>query len=124
VLFDSAGDTFVTDLAINIGGALVAAQAAAQKMAERGFGTILLTGCGFGLEPNPDYLSLSIGKAGLRALAHGLFESFKGEGIHVATVTVAAVEPGSRNAQAVADLFWQLHSQPANAWTVEAQYTG
>jgi NAD(P)-dependent dehydrogenase (short-subunit alcohol dehydrogenase family) len=124
-LIEQPRDTFVADLAVNIGGALAAAQAAAQKMAERASGTILLTGGGFGLEPNPDYLSLSIGKAGLRALAHGLFESFKGEGIHVATVTVAApVEPGSRNAQAVADLFWHLHSQPANAWTVEAQYTG
>jgi hypothetical protein len=41
-------------------------------MTERGSGTILFTGGGFALEPHPEYLSLSIGKAGIRALAHGL----------------------------------------------------
>jgi short-subunit dehydrogenase len=110
---------------VNIGGALVAAQAVVSKMSERGSGSILLTGGGFALEPNPEYLSLSIGKSGIRALAHGLFESLKAKGIHVATVTVGAVvNPGSKDARAVADHFWQLHSQPKSAWTVETTYTG
>ena len=75
------------------------------------------------MEPNPEYLSLSIGKAGIRALAHGLFESMKDKGIHVATVTVAAyVSPGSKDAEAVADRFWQLHSQPQGFWTAEVKY--
>jgi NADP-dependent 3-hydroxy acid dehydrogenase YdfG len=78
---DQPLDTFVEDLAVNIGGALVAAQAAAPKMSERGSGSILLTGGGFALEPNPEYLSLGIGKAGIRALAHGLFESFREKSI-------------------------------------------
>jgi NADP-dependent 3-hydroxy acid dehydrogenase YdfG len=73
-------DTFISDLAVNIGGALVAVQAAVPKMSARGSGTILLTGGGFALEPNPEYLSLSIGKAGIHALAHGLFEKVEGEG--------------------------------------------
>jgi short-subunit dehydrogenase len=78
-------DTFNIDLAINIGGALVAAQSVAPKMSERDAGTILPTGGGFALEPNPEYLSLSIGKAGIRAMAHALFQSLKEKGIHVAT---------------------------------------
>jgi hypothetical protein len=44
---------------------------------ERGSGSILFTGGGFGLQPHPDYLSLSIGKAGIRALAQGIFEPFQ-----------------------------------------------
>lgn len=116
-------DSFNKDLAVNIGGALVAAQAAAPKMIARKSGTILLTGGGFALAPNPDYLSLSIGKAGIRALAQGLFESFKEKGIHVATVTVSAfVSPGSDDAEAVGELFWKLHNQPEDSWTVEAPY--
>lgn len=116
-------DTFVGDLAVNIGGALVAAQVAAPKMSERGSGTILLTGGGFALEPNPEYLSLSIGKAGIRALAQGLFENFKDKGIHVATVTVGAyVATGSKDAEAVAEHFWQLHTQPKGSWTPEVKY--
>ena len=116
-------DAFNTDLAVNIGGALVAAQSVASKMSERGAGTILLTGGGLALEPNQDYLSLSIGKAGIRAMAHALFQGLRENGIHVATVTVAAaVSPGSRSAEAVAEHFWQLHSQPKGSWTPEVKY--
>ena len=122
-ILEQPRDTFNSDLAANIGGALLAAQAVIPRMSERGSGSILLTGGGFALEPNPEYLSLSIGKAGIRALAHGLFESMKDKGIHVATVTVAAyVSPGSKDAEAVADRFWQLHSQPQGFWTAEVKY--
>ena len=93
-------------------------------MSKRGSGTILLTGGGFALEPNPEYLPLSIGKAGIRALAHGLSDSLKQKGIHIATVTVAAVvNPGSKDADAVAEHFWQLHNQPKGSWTAEVKYT-
>ncbi len=122
-LAEQPAETFNTDLAVNIGGAQAAAQAAAAKMFERGSGSILFTGGGFALQPSPDYLSLSIGKAGIRALAHGLFESFEAKGVHVATVTVAAfVDAGSREADEVADMFWQLHSQPKGTWTVDSTY--
>lgn len=124
-LAEQPAGSFNGDLAVNIGGAQAAAQAVAPSMIARGMGSVLLTGGGFALQPSPDYLSLSIGKAGIRALAHGLFESFKEKGIHVATVTVAAfVDPGSADAQAVADRFWQLHSEPKGSWTVEATYSG
>ena len=67
-------------------------------------GGLVLTGGGLALEPSPEYLSLSIGKAGIRTLALSLFESLKEKGIHVATVTVAAlVSPGSKDATAVAE---------------------
>ena len=73
-LADQPRDTFqeYPHLAVNIGGAMVAAQAAAPKMMARGSGSILFTGGGFALQPHPDYLSLSIGKAGIRALAQGI----------------------------------------------------
>lgn len=123
-LAEQPRDTFVGDLAVNIGGALAAAQAVAPKMSERRSGTILLTGGAFALAPNAGYLSLSIGKAGIRALAHGLFESFQEKGIHVATVTVAAfVSPGSKDAEAVGERFWQLYNQPSGSWTAEATYS-
>lgn len=123
-LVEQPTKSFNSDLAVNIGGAQVAVQAAAPKMFERGTGTILLTGGGFAMHPSPDYLSLSIGKAGIRALAQGLFEAFKEKNVHVATVTVAGfVDPGSKAAEAVADHFWRFHSQPKAAWSVEEIYT-
>lgn len=122
-LSEQPRNSFNSDLAVNIGGALAAAQAVAPKMEEQKSGAILLTGGGFALQPSPDFLSVSIGKAGIRALAHGLFEAFRDKGIHVATVTVCTlVSPGSKEATAVAEHFWQLYSQPKDAWTVEANY--
>ena len=117
--------TFVQDLAVNVGGALVATQAVTQQMSERRSGTILLTGGGLSLAPNSELISLSIGKAGIRALTLGTFESLKRKGIHVATVTISTpVAPDSEAAEAVAECFWQLHSQPIDKWTAEVMYPG
>ena len=116
-------ESFNSDLAVNIGGAEAAIQALKPKMEARGAGTILLTGGGFALYPSADYLSLSIGKAGIRALGLGLFEVNKEKNIHVATVTVATfVNPGSKEARDIAEQFWQLHSQPKDTWTAEVTY--
>ena len=123
-LAEQPRDTFISDLAVNVGGALIAAQAVARGMEERKSGAILLTGGGFALAPSPDFLSLSVGKAGVRAMALGLFEPFRAKGIHVATVTVMAlVAPDSKEAKAVAEHFWGLYSQPKDAWTAEARYS-
>jgi short-subunit dehydrogenase len=122
-LADQPRDTFNYDLAVNIGGAMVAAQAAAPHMIARGSGSILFTGGGFALQPHPDFLSLSVGKAGIRALAQGIFGPFRGKGVHVATVTVAGLVMNSKDANAVAERFWQLHSQPAGSWQMETVYT-
>lgn len=118
-----ANDTFNSDLAVNIGGALSAIKAAAPLMTAANSGSILLTGGGFALYPSPDYLSLSIGKAGIRALTLGLFEHLKQQNIHIATVTVATfVNPDSKESHDVAEQFWALHAQPADQWTAETMY--
>jgi len=116
-------DTFNNDLAVNIGGALATVNAVNPKLQKQGNGTILLTGGGFGMHPSPDYLSLSIGKAGIRALALGLFEFSKEKNIHVATVTVCTfVSPESQQTADIAEHFWKLHNQPKSEWTAEAVY--
>lgn len=84
-----------------------------------------MTGGGYSLAPNPESISLSIGKAGIRALALCMFETLKQMEIHIATVTVGiAIKPDSEEAEAVGELFWQLHSQPIDRWTAEAMYPG
>ncbi|WP_019881605.1 MULTISPECIES: SDR family oxidoreductase [unclassified Methylophilus] len=118
-----ANDTFNSDLAVNIGGALSAIKAVVPLMTEAKSGSILLTGGGFALYPSPDYLSLSIGKAGIRALTLGLFENLKEHNIHIATVTVATfVSPDSKESHDVAEQFWTLHAQSAGQWTAETMY--
>lgn len=121
---DQPVDTFNSDLAVNIGGALAAVQASYGHMKKRRTGSILLTGGFFGITPNPDFLSLSLGKAGIRALALGLFEPAKADGVHVGTVTVAAyVKPESEEARGIAEAFWTLHNQPAESWEAEITYS-
>lgn len=123
-VLSQATETFNSDLAVNIGGALAAIQAVLPSMTGKASGTILLTGGGFGLCPPPDFLSIGIGKAGIRALTNGLFEDFKAKGVHIATVTVCMfVDPGSKDSKAVADHFWTLHSQPKSDWTWEIQHS-
>ena len=116
-------ESFNTDLAVNIGGSLAATQAVAQAMVKNGSGTVLLTGGGFALSPHPDYLSISIGKAGIRAQALALFDALKEQGIHIASVTVGTfVNPDSKEATDIGEAFWKLYSQPKSAWTAEVMY--
>ena len=90
-------------------------------MEERRKGTVLLTGGGFALSPNAEYLTLSIGKAGIRCMVEALFPQLAAQGIHIATLTVMrVVSPGSEDAMEAAEAFWKLYSQPEGQWEWEA----
>ena len=122
---DQPASTFVSDLAVNIGGALAATQAASPRMLARREGAIFFTGGFFGLTPNPGYASLSVGKAGVRNLALGLFGGHREQDVHVATLTVAAfVAPHSKESNDIAEEFWKLYAQPKGAWVAEVTYSG
>jgi len=109
------------NLSVDILGALAAIKYFAPYMEERRKGTILLTGGGLALGPSAEYLSLSIGKAGIRCLAQALFPQLSAKGIHIATLTVTMmVSPGSEQAAAAAEAFWSLHAEPEGRWTWEA----
>lgn len=114
-------EALMRDLRVNVGGALVAAQAVLPHMREKKAGTILFTGGGLALEPWPEMTSLAIGKAGIRSLAFSLSKEVGREGIHVATVTIAGIiKPGtSFDPDALADVYWALHTQPKDGWEVE-----
>jgi NAD(P)-dependent dehydrogenase (short-subunit alcohol dehydrogenase family) len=110
--------------AVNVVGAITAVAHLGPAMARAGRGTILLTG---GLpDPLPEATSLSLGKAGIRALAALLARDYEPRGIHVATVTVAgAVAPGTAfDPDEIAAAYWRIHSQPPEAWEREVRYPG
>jgi short-subunit dehydrogenase len=114
---------FIEDLTVNIGAGFAAVKAVSPGMVERGEGTILLTGGIFATQPNADYLSLSVGKAGMRNLVHGLSDNLKENNIHIATVTVGTlVAAGSDESEDIARAFWDLHAQPRGEWAAEAHY--
>ena len=110
--------------AVNVVGAITAVAHLAPAMAQAGRGTILLTG---GMpDPSPDVTSLSLGKAGVRALAQLAARAYEPSGVHVATVTVAgAVAPGSAfDPDEIAEQYWRLHMQPPGGWEREVLYSG
>ena len=99
--------------AVNVVGAITAVAHLAPRMAEAGSGTILLTG---GMpDPIPEVTSLSLGKAGVRALTSLLAKAYGPSGIHVATVTVAgAVVPGGAfDPDEIAERYWLLLCSPS-----------
>ncbi|MCX4563047.1 SDR family NAD(P)-dependent oxidoreductase [Streptomyces phaeochromogenes] len=110
--------------AVNVVGALNAAARLAPAMAARGRGTFLVTG---GMpEPKPQYVSLSLGKAGVRTLVALLDQRYGSSGVHVASVTVdGPVAPGTDfDPDDIAERYWQLHTQPRHLWDREALHAG
>jgi len=105
--------------AVNVLGALTAAAHTAPGMVERGRGTFVVTG---GMpEPKPEYVSLSLGKAGVRSLVDLLDRQYGPSGVHVATVTVSGpVAPGTAwDPDDIAEQYWRLHAQPRAEWERE-----
>ncbi|TDC71670.1 SDR family NAD(P)-dependent oxidoreductase [Streptomyces hainanensis] len=108
--------------AVNVVGALTAAGHLLPAMARRGHGTFLVTG---GMpEPKPAYTSLSLGKAGVRALVALLAERYGPAGLHVATVTVdGPVAPGTDfDPDDIAEHYWRLHAEPPADWRREVTH--
>ncbi|MFF3831901.1 SDR family NAD(P)-dependent oxidoreductase [Streptomyces sp. NPDC002458] len=105
--------------AVNVLGALTAAAHTLPGMARRGGGTFVITG---GMpEMKPQYVSLSLGKAGVRALVELLDAEYGPSGVHIATVTVGGVvAPGTAYDPAdIAEHYWRLHTQPREQWERE-----
>jgi NAD(P)-dependent dehydrogenase (short-subunit alcohol dehydrogenase family) len=111
--------------AVNVVGAITTAAHVLPEMARRGTGTYLITS---GMpRPKAAYTSLSLGKAGVRALADLLDQEYGPSGVRVATVTVAGhVAPGSDfDPDEIAETYWDLHARPRDAaWQPDVLYRG
>ncbi|MBO2455698.1 SDR family oxidoreductase [Actinomadura barringtoniae] len=108
--------------AVNVVGAITAAGHVLPEMARRGSGSFIITG---GMpEPKADYVSLSLGKAGVRTLVRLLDQTY-GDSVHVASVTVdGAVEPGTFfDPDDIAEHYWRLHVQPRELWQSEVLHS-
>lgn len=110
---DETADSLTKDFKVNVASVMTAVNLVLPDMEKKEMGTILITGGGYALQPNPDLGSLSIGKAGIRNLAHSLHLALNPKNIFVGTVTVSgAVKPGDadRSTQQVAEQFWKLYT--------------
>lgn len=118
---------------VNCMGGLLVSQAVLPAMIERKRGTILFTGATASLRGSARFANLAVGKFGLRALAQSMARELGPGGIHVAHVVVDGVidtprvrsmlpdrAPGTLlDPAAIAETYWNLHTQDASAWTHE-----
>jgi NAD(P)-dependent dehydrogenase (short-subunit alcohol dehydrogenase family) len=132
-ILDLSPEKFDECFKANCAGAFYAARQVLPAMVEAGRGTVLLTGATAALRGGARFSALAVGKFGLRALAQSMAREFGPQGIHVAhavidgqidTPRVREMSPGREDhtllsPDAIAETYWQLHSQDRTAWTLE-----
>jgi hypothetical protein len=89
-----------------------------------GGGTILFTGGGFADHPVPALATISLGKAALRSAATMLGADLAGDGVRVASITIAGqVKPGTAfGPDHIAQTFWTVVQ--ADTWQAEFRFEG
>ena len=115
-----------------LGGFLLGREAA-RRMVPQKEGTILFTGATSGMRGSAEFAGFAIGKFGLRALAQSMARELGPKGIHVAYANIDGQIHTPRQAhlaadrlpdamldpEAIAESYFQLHSQHRSAWTQE-----
>ncbi|HBK00137.1 MAG TPA: short-chain dehydrogenase [Delftia acidovorans] len=112
---------------------------AARVMLPRGRGTIIFTGATASLRGREGFAAFAGAKHGLPALAQSMARELWPKGIHVAHPVIDGAidtefirtnfperyalkqQDGILNPDHIADLYWQLHQQPRDAWTHETE---
>ncbi len=118
------------------GGFLVGREAA-RRLVPSGKGSIIFTGATASLRGKPPFTAFASAKAALRSLAQSMAREFGPSGIHVAHVVIDGGIDGEKlnsavpqlkeqrgadgllNIDAIADVYWHLHTQHPSAWTHE-----
>jgi NAD(P)-dependent dehydrogenase (short-subunit alcohol dehydrogenase family) len=114
-------------------GAFLFARALLPGMADAGRGTVLLTGATAAWRGGKGFATLAVPKFGLRALAQSMAREYGPQGVHVAHVVIDGQIDTPRlherepdrpahtllSPDAIAETYWQLHSQDPTAWTLE-----
>jgi short-subunit dehydrogenase len=123
-VLDMIPSSMMDKMALNLGGAICSVNQVLPPMRRRGGGTILITGGGLGLEPYPNWASLSAGKAALRNYTIALHKALSPEEIHVAVIAVCGIVEagGSFDPDRIAEEYWRLHAESKPNWRRELVY--
>ena len=120
-------------------GGFLMGREAARVMLPRGRGTIIFTGATASLRGRDGFAAFAGAKHALRALAQSMARELWPKGIHVAHPIVDAAidtefirenfperyklkdQGGIVDPEHIADVYWQIHRQPRDAWTHETE---
>lgn len=132
-ILELSAEDFEQSWRANCLGGFLGAREVLPGMVKRGSGTILFTGATASLRGSAKFSGLAVGKFGLRALAQSTAREFGAKGVHVVHVVidgqigtprVRSTSPEREaytmlSPDAIAETYWQLHSQDRTAWTLE-----
>jgi short-subunit dehydrogenase len=116
-IWSETTDDLVQDFKLNVAHALYSAQILYEDL-KVNEGAILLTGGGLSKNPNPQYGSLALGKAGTLNLALQLNKRLKSDGIFVGTITINGfIRPFSptHSPEILAEKLWKLFQNRSEA---------
>ena len=118
-------EQLLDDVHAGAGSLFTIAQAVAPAMIAAGGGTILATGSAAAEAPSAGAPTLGVQKAALRAVIRALALELGPQGVHCATVTINGVlgTPGFEPS-AIADLYYELATEPRDAWRTVVPYDG
>jgi NAD(P)-dependent dehydrogenase (short-subunit alcohol dehydrogenase family) len=118
-------------------GGFVFGREVARAMLHRGRGTIIFTGASASLRGKAAFAAFAAAKAGLRIVSQSFAREFGPRGIHVAHAIVDGSIDGDKifgvfpdiaqqkgpdgllRTEAIADAYWNLHTQHRSAWSQE-----
>ena len=120
-ILEESADSLTEGFRISVANALASTMHLLNDL-EKSKGSILLTGGGTAIQPNPNLSSISLGKAGIRNLAYQLHDVLKEKGIYVGTLTIMGwIQPDSEthSPSILGNKFWELYK---NRNDVEVTY--
>ena len=112
---------------------------AARRLVPLGRGTVIFTGASGSLRGKPGFAQFAAAKAGLRMISQSMAREFGPQGVHVAHVIIDGGIDGARlntampqlrevrgengmlNVDAIAETYWQIHTQHPSAWSQEVE---
>ena len=124
-ILDQSWETIQSQMKVNAGGYFNLMKMVLPYCIQENKGKLFVTGGGFALQGDPQYTSLTVGKAALRNLVQAFQKRVEGTAIHIAQLTVCDFvnEADEKyNPHAIAEQYWKLYNQKEGEFEGEIMY--
>lgn len=136
-ILDTPADMFEKVWRLGCYAGFLVGREAARHMVPRGRGTILFTGATASLRGASQFAAFAAAKGAIRQVAQSMARELGAKGIHVASVIIDGMIDSARVRERfpervaelpadgmlkpadIAEVYWQLHQQPRDAWSFE-----
>ena len=124
-ILEQEWQSFQETLEVNLGGAFHLIRSELPGYLERNKGKLYFTGGGFALGGEPNWTTLTVGKAALRNLVQAAAKRSEGKHVHVAHLIICGFTNPNDNRyspDAIAEQYWKLFNQKPGEYETEVLY--